>query len=62
MEFLDISSPGTTYQYATKIEQNLKQKNQDFGSTNQKKLKGAPKPENQGHNHGMETQENMTNP
>jgi hypothetical protein len=33
MEFLDISSLGTTYQYAVKIEQNLKQKTQQFGGT-----------------------------
>ena len=42
MEFLDISSLGTTYQYATKIEHKFKHK-RDFGSTNQKKGKGAPK-------------------
>ena len=34
MEFLDISSLGTTYRYATKIEQKFKQKNRDFGSAN----------------------------
>ena len=44
MEFLNISSLGTAYQYATKIEQKFKQKKRDFGSTNQKQGKGAPKP------------------
>ena len=44
VEFLDISSLGTTYQYVAKIEQKLKHKNQDFGLVNQKELKGAPKP------------------
>ena len=44
MEFLNISSLGTTYRYAAKIEQKFEQKKQDFGSTNQKQGKGAPKP------------------
>ena len=44
MEFLDISSLGATYRYAAKIEQKFEQKKQDFGSANQKKVKGAPKP------------------
>jgi hypothetical protein len=44
MEFLDISSLGTTYRYAAKIEHKFKQKKRDFGSANQKKVKGAPKP------------------
>ena len=43
MDFLDISSLGTTYQYAAKIEQKFKQKKRDFGSANQKQGKGAPK-------------------
>ena len=43
MEFLDISSLGTTYRYAAKIEQKLKQKKRDFGSANQKQGKGASK-------------------
>ena len=34
MEFLDISSLGTAYRYAAKIEQKFKQKKRDFGSTN----------------------------
>jgi len=42
MEFLDISSLGTTYRYAAKIEHKFKQKKRDFGSTNQKQGKGAP--------------------
>ena len=62
MEFLDISSLGTTYRYAAKIEQKFKQKKRDFGSTNQKQAKGAPKPQNQGHSQGMVTQDNLPNP
>ena len=45
MDFLDISFLGVTYQYVVKIEQNLKQKTQQFGSGNpsqQKKDKGIP--------------------
>jgi hypothetical protein len=51
MEFLDISSLGTTYRYAVKIKQKLKQKTQQFGPGNpsQKKLgKGSPNPQNKG--------------
>ena len=44
MEFLDISSLGTAYLYAAKIEQKFKQKKRDFGFANQKQGKGAPKP------------------
>jgi hypothetical protein len=44
MEFLDISSLGTTYRYAAKSEHKFKQKKRDFGSWNQKQAKGAPKP------------------
>jgi hypothetical protein len=53
MEFLDISSLGTAYRYAAKIEQKFKQKKRDFGSVNQKKAKGAPKPQNKGQIQGM---------
>ena len=59
MEFLEISSLGTTHRYAAKIEQNFKQKKRDFGSMNQKQGKGAHKPQNQGHSQGMVTQENF---
>ena len=62
MEFLDISSLGTAYRYATKMEQKFKQKKWDFGSANQKQVKGAPKPQNQGHSQGMVTQENFSKP
>jgi hypothetical protein len=34
MEFLDISSLGATYHYATNIEQKFKHKKRDFGSMN----------------------------
>ena len=44
MEFLDISSLGTAYRYAAKIEQKFKQKKRDFGYVNQKQGKGASKP------------------
>eukprot|EP00253_Pinus_taeda_P004864 PITA_04864 len=43
MEFLDISSLGTSYRYAVKIEQKFKQKKRDFGSANPK-----PKGQSQG--------------
>ena len=43
MEFLNISSLGTAYRYAAKIEQKFKQKKRDFGSANQKQGKGASK-------------------
>ena len=36
MEFLNISSLGTTYRYAVKIEQKFKQKKRDFGFANPK--------------------------
>ena len=42
MEFLDISSLGTAYRYAAKIEQKFKQKKRDFGSVNQSKEKVLP--------------------
>ena len=54
MEFLEISSIGTTYHYAAKIEQKFKQKKQDFGSMNQKQGKGAPKPQKKGISQGRQ--------
>ena len=51
MEFLDISSLGTTYWYAIKIEQKLKQKMQQYGPGNpsQKNLgKGSHNPQKKG--------------
>ena len=48
MDFLDISSLSMAYWYATKIEQKFKQKKRDFGSTNQKQGKVAPKSQNKG--------------
>ena len=62
MEFLDISSLGTANRYAAKIEQKFKQKKRDFRFANHKQGKGAPKPQNQGHNQGMEIQDNFPNP
>jgi hypothetical protein len=48
MEFLDITSLGTTYRYVVKIEQKFKQKRQEFGSANSsqpKQGKGSPNPQ-----------------
>ena len=46
MKFIDISSLGSAYRYAVKIEQKFKQRNmRDFGSVNtsqQKACKGSP--------------------
>ena len=44
MEFLDITSLGTTYRYTTKIKKKFKHKKRDFGYVNQKLGKGAPEP------------------
>ena len=62
MEFLDISSLGTAYWYASKIEQKFKQKKRDFGSANQKQGKGASKPQNKGPNQGMAAKDNPSKP
>ena len=62
MEFLDISSLGTAYRYAAKIEQKFKQKKRDFGSANQKQGKGAPKPQTKGKIQGMAAQDNLPKP
>ena len=59
MDFLDISSLGTTYRYAAKIEQKFKQKKQDFGSVNQNQGKGDPKLQNKGQSKGMVAQESL---
>jgi hypothetical protein len=51
MEFLDITSLGTTYRYVVKIEQKFKQKRQEFGSANSsqpKQGKGGPNPHSKG--------------
>jgi hypothetical protein len=53
MEFLNISSLGTAYRYAVKIEQKFKQKKRDFGSAN-------PKPK--GQSQGGVTQDNPSKP
>ena len=62
MDFLDISSLGTTYQYAAKIEQKFKQKKRDFRSANQKQGKGAPKPQKKGKIQCMAAKENFSKP
>ena len=49
MDFLDISSLGSPYRYAVKIEEKFRQKNKrDYGPTNplQKQGKGNPGPQN----------------
>ena len=51
IEFMDIPSLGTTYRYAIKIEQKLKQKTRQslLGNPSQQKLgKGGPNPQNKG--------------
>ena len=53
MEFLNFSSIDTVYRYAFKIEQNLKQKKQDFGSANLK---------TKGQSQGGVTQDNPSKP
>ena len=57
MDFLDISSLGTMYQYIVKIEQKIKQKKRDAGYTNPKQGKGTPKPQNKGPSQGDGTQD-----
>ena len=59
MEFLDISSLGTKYRYAAKIEHKFKKKKQEFGSVNQKQGKCAPKLHNKGQSQGMAAQDNL---
>jgi len=58
IEFLNISSLGTAYRYAVKVEQKFKQKKRDFGSANLKQGKGAPKPQNKGQSQGGAAQDN----
>jgi len=43
MEFLNISLLNTSYEYVVKIEQNFKQKKQEFVFVNPKQGKGFPK-------------------
>ena len=58
MEFPDISSLGTVYRYALKIEKKFKQKKWYFGSANPKQRKGAPKLLNNGQSQGGVAQDN----
>jgi hypothetical protein len=62
MEFLDISSLGIEYWYASKIEKKFKQKNYDFGSANQKQGKGTPKLQKKGPSQGGVAQDNPPKP
>jgi hypothetical protein len=63
MEFLDISSLGTTYRYVIKIEQKLKQKTRQFGPRNpsqQNPGKGSPNPQKKGQRKYGQPQENQS--
>ena len=63
MEFLDISSLGTTYRYAIKIEQKLKQKTRQFGLGNpslQNPGNGDPNPQNKGQRKYGQYQDNQS--
>jgi hypothetical protein len=65
MEFLDISSLGTTYRYAVKIEHKLKQKKQQFGTGNpsqQNPGKGGSNPQNKGQRKDGQYQDNQSKP
>jgi hypothetical protein len=65
MEFLDISSLGTTYRYVIKIEQKLKQKTRQFGPGNpsqQNPGKGGPNPQNKGQRKYGPPQDNQSRP
>jgi hypothetical protein len=62
---MDISSLGVTNRYAVKIEQNIKQKTQQFGPGNppQKKLgRGGPNPQNKGQIKFGQYQDNQSKP
>ena len=63
MDFLDISSLGTAYRYAVKIEKKLKQKMQKFGpgnSSHEKQVKGSPNPQNKGQRKDGKPQDNQS--
>jgi hypothetical protein len=65
MEFLDISSLGTAYQYAVKIKQKLKQKTRQIGSGNpsqKKQGKGGPNPQKKGQSKDGQYQDNQSKP
>jgi hypothetical protein len=65
MEFLDISSLGTTYRYAVKIEQKLKQKTRTFGPGNPSQInpgKGGPNPQTKGQRKCGKYQDNQSKP
>jgi hypothetical protein len=65
MEFQDISSLGTAYQYVVKIEQKLKQKTRQFGPGNpsqQKLRKGFPNPPRKGQRKYGQYKDNQSKP
>jgi hypothetical protein len=65
MEFSYISSLHAAYRYNVKIEQNLKQKTQQFGPGNpsqQNPGKGDPNPPNKGQRKYGQHQDNQYNP
>jgi hypothetical protein len=63
IDFMDIASLGTTYRYAIKIEQKVKQKRQEFGSVNSsqsKQGKGSPNPHSKGQRKDGHSQDNQS--
>ena len=58
IEFLNISSFGTTYRYVVNINQKFNQKKKEFGFVNPNQGKGAPKPQNKGQSQGGVAQDN----
>jgi hypothetical protein len=63
MDFLDISSLGTTYRYVVKIKQKLKQKMCQFGPGNPSKRnlrKGGPNLQKKGQRKYRPPQENQS--
>jgi hypothetical protein len=65
MDFLDITSLGTTYRYVVKIERKFKEKRREFGSeksSQPKQGKGGPKPYNKGKIKDGHSQDNKSKP
>jgi hypothetical protein len=63
MEFLDIASLGTAYRYAIKVEQEFKQKRQEFGFANSsqpKQGKGSSNPHSKGQRKDGHSQDNQS--
>jgi hypothetical protein len=65
MDFLDILSFGTAYQYVVKIKQKIKQKMQEFGPRNPSQKnpgKGGPNPQNKVQRKDRSPQDNQSRP